>query len=96
MDAPGKIQHIVLDQRVADFQPHRLKEREGHASSDDDLVHALPQVLDHPDFPRDLGSAQDRDERPNGIGDRPLQVFDLLFHEVAGGGRLDESRDAHD
>ncbi len=96
LDAPGKVQHIVLDQRVADFHPHRLEEREGHPASDNDLVHALPQVLDHPDFPRDFGSAQDRHERSDRIGDRPLQIFDLLLHEVAGGGRLDEFRNAHD
>ena len=79
LDAPGKLQHVILDQRVTDFLPHCLDEGEGHASADDDLIHALPQVLDDLDFSGDLGSSKNGHEWANRIGDSAFEVFDLLL-----------------
>jgi len=49
---------------------------------------------DHIDLPGDLGAAQYRHIRFNGLSDDGAEIIQLLHHEVASRGLLEEARDA--
>ena len=65
-----RVELVVFDQRLADRLALRLEERVGHRAADEQPVDAAEQVLDDLDLVRDLGAAEDGDERPLGIAER--------------------------
>ncbi len=56
----------------------------GHAAADDNCVDLVDHVVDHVDFVRDLGSAQDGHEGALGGLESIADEFDFLFNEVTG------------
>ena len=64
-----------------------LVEGEDHASSDDNLVASLQQGLDHANLGGDLGSSDNGGKRTLRVGDRSVQVGELLLEEEPGHGR---------
>ena len=74
--------------------PCGLEERVGHGAADEERVDLAEQVLDDLELVRDLGAAEDRDERPFGALERLAEVVDLGRHQEAGGRLLDVVDDA--
>ena len=70
---------VWFDKALTDFAALCQFERVSHGSADQDLVANGEQVLNHVDFVRHLGSANDRDERSFGFADRAREVADFPF-----------------
>ncbi len=66
----------------------------GHAADDDQRVDLVEQVIDHVDLAGDLGAADDGDEGLFRRFQRFAEIGDLLFHQQAGDGGLEEVGDA--
>src|SRR6188508_1943867 len=92
-DALREIEHVVFNQRVADFKAFGFQKGEGHAATDDDLVHALAEVLDDADLPGDFCAAENGDERSYGIFDCTFEIFNFLLQQKARGGNGHVLRD---
>ena len=60
----GQADLVLLDERPAGRLPCGAQERVRHRAADQQRVHALEQAADDLDLVRDLGAAEDRDERP--------------------------------
>ena len=54
----------------------------------------LHEIFDDFDFVADLCSAENRDKRARGIGERFAEIVELFFHEQTGRGLVHETRDA--
>mmetsp|Transcript_13123 Transcript_13123/g.32741 ORF Transcript_13123/g.32741 Transcript_13123/m.32741 type:complete len:237 (+) Transcript_13123:381-1091(+) len=80
----GKLQLVILHKRRASLEAAGLEEREDHASANHDLVHLRHERLDHANLGGDLGAADDRSERALGLGDRAIEVVELLLQQEAG------------
>ncbi len=61
--ALGGADELVFDERLADRPALRLEERVGHGAADEQRIDLAEQVLDDLELVRDLGAAEDRDER---------------------------------
>ena len=81
--AKRQIHLILLAQRGADRAALRLGEGVGHAAADDDGVALVDQVVDDVDLVRDLGAAQNGDERAGRVGKRLAHDGDLLLDQEA-------------
>ena len=90
----GDVELVGFDERLAGGLALGVEEGVGHAAADDDGVGFGEEVVDDHDLVGDLGSADDGDERLDGIGDGFAEVVELLVHEEAGGGLRDEVGDA--
>ncbi len=86
---------VFFYQRFAGGFALRFQEGVGHAAADDQHVDFGQQVLDDADLVADFGSAEDGDKGTLGILKCTTQIFQLFFHQQAGGGFLDELRDAY-
>ena len=78
---------IVLAQRLADIGAARGKEGVGHAAADDQRVDLLHEVHQQVDLGRDLGAADDGDDRARRIAEALFQRVELGLHGAAGEGR---------
>jgi hypothetical protein len=68
---PGRCDHVLLEQRLADLVALRLEEGEAHAAADEQLVDLGQQRLDHRQLVGDLGAAEHHHVRLLGVlGDR--------------------------
>ena len=65
-------------------------------AADEHRIGELHQVLDDFDFVGDFCAAENRDERPFGIGNCFAEIGEFLLHEQSCGGLLNEFRDADD
>ena len=83
-DVARRIELVIFDERFADRFAHRLEEGVRHRAADEQSVDARDQVFDDLDLVRDLGAAENGDERPLGIADRGAEVAQLLLHEQPG------------
>ena len=94
-DFSCQVQLFVFHQGFADGLALSLQKGVRHSSTDEHGVGDFHQVLDHFDLVADFCAAEYSHERPRGISDGFAQVGQLLFHEQAGCGLLDEMGDAH-
>ena len=63
-DDPCGFNHISLDKRRADLTPLGKKECVGHATTEDQRVDFLDEILQHPELCRHLGPANNGRHRP--------------------------------
>ena len=89
----GEVHFVFFDQRLADLLPLRLQKCVGHASADDDGIHLVHQILNHPDFVAHLGTAQNGDKRLLRMLQGFAQISELLLHEQPGGRFLNKLGD---
>ena len=85
---------VRFDQRLAYGLALRLEEGIGHAAADDEGVDFAQQILDDADFVAHFCAAENGYEGTLRIFESTAQILEFLFHEQAGGGFLDELRDA--
>ena len=90
----GEIQLVIFDEGFADGLAFGLEKRVGHSTTDEHGVGDFHEIFDDFDFVADFGAAKNGDERTRGIRYRFAEIGQLFFHEQAGGGLLDEARDA--
>src|SRR5258708_34499489 len=86
----------IRDDLVTGVQTCALPICIGHAAANEHGVGDLHQVFDDFDLVADLGAAENSHKGARRIGDCFPEVGQLFFHKQAGGGLLDESRDADD
>ena len=94
LDAADGVGEGVLDQRSAHRAPARLQERVGHGAADEEGVEAGQEVIDDLELARDLGAAEDADERPRGRGEERPEMLELVHHQQPGRGVGNAARHA--
>src|SRR5882724_3329047 len=94
--APREVQLVIFDERLADGLAVGFEKRVSHAAANQHGVGDFHQVLDDFDLVADFGAAKNHDEGTRGIRHRFAEIGQLLSHEQARGGFLDETRDADD
>jgi len=77
------VETVRFAQRLADRLLLRGEERVRHAAADQDRVALVEQVVDHEQFVRDLGAAEDRDQRPFGLREHASERVDLRLEQPA-------------
>ena len=87
--ALGDVEHLHLAQRLADFLPGCFQKRVGNAAAHHQLIDLTDQRFQQIQFGRDLGAADDRDQRSRWRFQRLLQRFDFGHKQgpAAGDGR---------
>ena len=93
-DVAGEVELIFLNQRFAHLLVHRFQECVSHASADDERIDLVQQILDDSNLVADLCAPEKCDERPLGMVKRTAEIFQFFFHQQAGGGSLNEFRNA--
>src|SRR5690606_33117795 len=73
VEAPGLLQPVLLHERGAGLVAEGAEERVRHRPADEHGVGLLQQRLDDADLVRDLGAAEDGDERAVGVVERLLE-----------------------
>src|SRR5882724_8826323 len=94
--APREVQLVLFDERLADRLAVGFEKRVSHAAADEHAVGDFHQVFGDFFFVADMGATEIRDEGTRGIRHSFAEIGQLLFHEQARGGFLDETRDADD
>ena len=80
----GQVHLVGLDEALADGLALGQEEGVGHRAADEDACRTLPQqVLDDVDLVGDLGPAEDRHERPGGLGDGVAEELEFLLDQEA-------------
>ena len=90
-DLLGGLGKVVLAQRLADIGAARGEEGVGHAAADHQRVDLLHQVHQEVDLGRNLGAADDGDDRACRIAEALFQRLELGLHGAAGKGRQDDA-----
>ena len=85
---------IVLDQRFARLESHRLEERARHCTADYQSVDLGQQILDDVELAGDLRAAKHGNERALRIGNRTPEELELLLHQQTSNGGLEVTRHA--
>ena len=85
-DVAGGVEQRFLHQRSAHRAPAGLEEGVGHGAADEQGVDAGEQVADDLELARDLGAAEDADERPRRRLQERAEMLQLLRHQHPGGG----------
>ena len=83
----GILLPVSLQQRVADLSALSSCEGVSHAAADDDGISDLQQVVDDADLGRDLGAAQNGDQRTLGSSQSAADDLQLLLNQEAGHSR---------
>jgi hypothetical protein len=81
---PARVDHVGLEQRVADGVALGGEEREAHAAADDEAVDLGQQRLDDAELVGHLGPAEDGDERAAGVVAQAAEDLDLLGQQPPG------------
>ena len=85
LELAGQVEPIRLDARCTDAVSRGREQRVGHRSADRDRVDVGQQVIDQRNLVRDLGSAEDREERPLGRTEHAPEEVDLAREQEAAG-----------
>ena len=83
-DLARRLGEVVLAERLADIFAARGEEGVGHAAADDQRVDLLHEVHQQVELGRDLGAADDGDDRPLGIAETLFQRLEFGLHGAAG------------
>ena len=81
-------------QRLADGDAGRREEGVRDAAADHELVHPGNEALEHLELGRDLGTADDRDQRPLRLLERALERVELAREQRSRAGDGRRERDA--
>ena len=85
-EVEGGVEERFFHQRSAHRAPAGLEEGVGHGAADEQGVEAGKQVADDLELARDLGAAEDADERPWRRLEERAEMLQLLRHQQTGGG----------
>ena len=86
LGAAGGVGHVALGQRAADVDALGEQEGVGHAAADGQAVQLADQVFQEVQLGRDLGPADDTDDRLLRIAEGGVQSVQLAAHGFAGVG----------
>ena len=75
------VDHVGLDERVADLAAPRDLERERHRAADQDRVAPVEERLDHAELVADLGAAEHREERTRRVPEQAREHLDLALQQ---------------
>ena len=84
LDVAGGVDEGLLHQRSAHRMPVGLQEGVGHGPADEQGVEAGQQVADDLQLARDLGAAEDADERPRRRLEERAEMLELARHQQPG------------
>ena len=90
----GHVDLVLFNERLAGGDAQGALEGVGHAADDDQRIDLVEQVVDDVDLAGDLGAADDGHEGLFGRFQGLAEIGDLLFHQQAGDGGLEEVGDA--
>ncbi len=74
----------MFAQRLADILAHGFQESVGDTAADHQLIDLLRQAFQHGQLGRNLGAADDGDQRPGRLGQRLGQRVEFLGQQDAG------------
>ncbi len=91
--SPALVDHVGLDERVADRVALGHEERERHRATHEHRVAPVEQRVDDAELVAHLGAAEHRDERSVGESEHRREHLDLAGEQTAGSGRQHSAAD---